>query len=270
MRYEERDPPRTLHHVVRCFWLLRMEGPSEGAAEPAIPDGSPELIVSVGDPIRARDRTGRLRRQPPAMLVGQITRPFAVWPTGAVDLVAARLHPYGAVWLTPTVSRITDGWQALGANWTRLPTLMASARGADARVRVLADALERAIVRERGPDARVVRAVDRIVATHGAEPAARLAELSAVTPRHLQRLFADQVGVTPKLLARIRRVQRVFAAWRDAPGTWSRVAAECGYFDQAHLVRDFREIAGGAPAGLIEAMPAFTRAFTPLGSARHS
>lgn len=270
MRYEERDPPQSLRHVVRCFWLLRMEGPSEGAAEPALPDGSPELIISLCDPIRARDRTGRLRRQPPAMLVGQITRPFAVWPTGAVDLVAARLHPYGAAWLTPAVSRITDGWQALGGDWTRLPARMAAARGADERVGLLADALERAIEGAAGPDARVVRAVDRIVATHGAEPTARLAELAAVTPRHLQRLFADEVGVTPKRLARIRRVQRVFAAWRDAPGTWSRVAAECGYFDQAHLVRDFRELAGGAPAGLLEAMPAFTRAFTPLGRGRLS
>ncbi len=270
MHYEEREPSRTLRHVVRCFWLLRTAGPSEGAAEPAIPDGSPELIVSVGDPIRARDRTGRLRRQPSVMLVGQITRPFAVWPTGAMDLVAARLHPYGAAWLAPSVSRLTDSWLALGADWPRLPALMASARGGEARVSVLVRALERAIERAPGPDARVVRAVDRIVATHGAEPMARLAELSAVTPRHLQRLFADQVGVTPKLLARIRRVQRVFAAWRDAPGTWSRVAAECGYFDQAHLVRDFRELAGGAPAGLLEAMPAFTRAFTPLGRTRSS
>ena len=90
---------------------------------------------------------------------------------------------------------------------------------------------------------------------------ATLARDAATTPRQLQRLFARDVGVSPKLLARIRRVQRVFAAWRDESGRWTRVAAECGYFDQAHLSRDFREIAGGAPPGLVEAMPRVTRQF---------
>ena len=91
-----------------------------------------------------------------------------------------------------------------------------------------------------------------------------------LTTRHLQRLFRTQVGVSPKLLARLRRFQRVFAAWRDGRTGWSGVALRAGYFDQAHLVRDFNAFAGGAPAGLLAALPEFTRLFTPLHATRRA
>ena len=54
-----------------------------------------------------------------------------------------------------------------------------------------------------------------------------------------------------KLLARICRFQRVFLAWREDRRALSRVAAECGYFDHPHLIRDFRDFAGSAPAAFL-------------------
>ena len=287
MEYAEFEPPAALADIVRCFWVLRAGPGALERAEPAIPDGSPELILSLASVTRARAPSGRMVPQPGAMLVGQITRPFSVQAVGAVELVAARLHPYGAAWLCARVDALTDGWMSLGAPFAAARRSAQAARGAEARVAILAQAMlavrvggaidgarreaKRVAVRDSrprarvpGPDARVIRAVDAIVASHGAVPMATLARDAATTPRQLQRLFARDVGVSPKLLARIRRVQRVFAAWRDEPGRWTRVAAECGYFDQAHRSRDFREIAGGAPAGLVEAMPRFTRQFTAL------
>jgi len=60
---------------------------------------------------------------------------------------------------------------------------------------------------------------------------------------------------------RIVRFQRVFAAWRADPRSLARVAVECGYFDQSHLVRDFRDFAGAPPAGFLTALPPFTGFF---------
>lgn len=82
------------------------------------------------------------------------------------------------------------------------------------------------------------------------------------SPRTLQRLFARDVGVSPKFLARMVRFQRVFSAWREDPTLLSRVAAQCGYFDHAHLVRDFKELAGVPPASFLPNQPEFTRFFT--------
>ncbi len=79
-------------------------------AVPALPDGSPELIFNLADPFQAFAVEGVGQVQPPIMLVGQISAPFVVGPTGRVDLVAVRLQSYGAALLHPPVSLLTDGW----------------------------------------------------------------------------------------------------------------------------------------------------------------
>jgi methylphosphotriester-DNA--protein-cysteine methyltransferase len=69
-----------------------------------------------------------------------------------------------------------------------------------------------------------------------------------LSARQIERLFARQVGLPPKGLARIVRFQRVLAAIdRGVPRDWAAAALEAGYYDQAHLARDFREIAGETP-----------------------
>jgi AraC-like DNA-binding protein len=66
--------------------------------------------------------------------------------------------------------------------------------------------------------------------------------------RHLSELFRRWVGLTPKLFARVQRFQAVVRRAAAAPGErWTDLALACGYFDQSHLVRDFRELAGIAP-----------------------
>jgi AraC-like DNA-binding protein len=57
--------------------------------------------------------------------------------------------------------------------------------------------------------------------------------------------------MSPKYFARIRRFQRVFHAMEHAGGGWVDAAAACGYYDQAHLIRDFRAFAGEPPSHLL-------------------
>lgn len=82
---------------------------------------------------------------------------------------------------------------------------------------------------------------DRLVATAAAS--------LGVTPRHLRRVFADHVGVGPKRYARMVRLRRAARAAAGAPAPdWARIAADAGYFDQAHLIADFRDLIGVTPA----------------------
>ncbi len=278
MRYLELAPAADLAPWVRTYWWLD-GGSTAHPPEPALPDGSPELIINLGDPWRHHPALGRPRVQPPAFLVGQITAPMAVAPTGRVALVAVRFEAHGAALLAPDLARLTDTWVTLG----RLPGRpLAALRerlreergpGGDgghpdaARERSLLDAELRALVARRAaegalPDAVVGAAVAGIRGSRGAVEIDALARGSGLTARSLQRRFARTVGLSPKMLARIVRFQQVFAAWRDDPSRLSRVALECGYFDQSHLVRDFRDFAGAPPAGFLAAMPAFTANFT--------
>jgi AraC-like DNA-binding protein len=92
----------------------------------------------------------------------------------------------------------------------------------------------------------VARAFRRLVATGGDVPIAALAGEVGWSARHLTTRFAAEVGLRPKEAARVVRFDRVRR--RIAPGVrLSQVAADGGYFDQAHLTRDFREFAGVSP-----------------------
>jgi len=241
-------------------------------AVPALPDGSPELIFNLADPFQAFAVEGVGQVQPPIMLVGQISAPFVVGPTGRVDLVAVRLQSYGAALLHPPVSLLTDGWTdqtglrspAISDRLAVLRDALLATADREARVALLDEALTELLHEAPGfiADPRVVRAVQAIRANHGVIALDALTRQLHTTTRTLQRLFAAQVGISPKLLTRITRFDRVFGGWRDDPRSLARVAAEGGYFDQSHLVRDFRDFAGAAPAACLVAQPEFTAFFT--------
>lgn len=69
--------------------------------------------------------------------------------------------------------------------------------------------------------------------------------------KHLASRFADQVGLSPKAVARIVRFNRASALARTRSTVdWADLALECGYADQSHLVREFHRLSGGTPTSL--------------------
>lgn len=78
-----------------------------------------------------------------------------------------------------------------------------------------------------------------------------------VSERHLRRLFRDRIGMSPKAFARLARFHRALRAARGADN-WAAIAAEAGYYDQAHLIAEFRAIAGVTPSALVAELGAHT------------
>jgi transcriptional regulator GlxA family with amidase domain len=93
----------------------------------------------------------------------------------------------------------------------------------------------------------VARAWRLIVAGGGRTPIGDLAREVGWSHRHLIARFRQQVGLTPKTAARLVRFEALLARLRERPASWARLAAEAGYADQAHLVRDFRSFTGRTP-----------------------
>ena len=76
---------------------------------------------------------------------------------------------------------------------------------------------------------------------------AELACAVGLSTRQLERAFRERVGLGPKTFLRLVRFQRALALLRRPGASLAAIAARCGYFDQAHLVRDFREFAHESP-----------------------
>jgi methylphosphotriester-DNA--protein-cysteine methyltransferase len=91
---------------------------------------------------------------------------------------------------------------------------------------------------------------------HGAADLGALARRCSLSPRQLERQFQEQVGIAPKLFSRVARLEYAVLRKQTYPGLlWTTVAADAGYFDQAHFIRDARALAGAPPRRLLASLP---------------
>ena len=89
----------------------------------------------------------------------------------------------------------------------------------------------------------------------------------SLSPRRFIELFNDQVGMTPKVFCRVRRFQRALEEiQRRRNLKWAELAPDCGYYDQAHFICDFKEFCGLTPADYLNQAseyPNFVPVFLP-------
>jgi transcriptional regulator GlxA family with amidase domain len=108
------------------------------------------------------------------------------------------------------------------------------------------------VQRARRPSPDVEWAWRRLRATGGLLPVGSLARELGCSRRHLIGRFREQIGPAPKTAARLVRFQRtVRLLERHDRGRFAEIAQRCGYYDQAHMNREFRQLAGTAPGELV-------------------
>jgi AraC-like DNA-binding protein len=226
---------------VRCIWTLRGAG---GGVERVLPDGCCEIVLNRGDPFRHDGR-----EQPRSMVVGQLPRFLVIEPQGAIDLVGIRFRPGGLYpFLGVPMHELTDRWADLRDVDRGLKRDLEGARG-----------IEAALLTRLRPRDRVAAAAAAAI-ERGERRMDRVAEGLGLSPRRLERLFRREVGLPPKALSAIARFQGALRA--AGRGSWAAIAQTHGYYDQAHLIRDFRRLAGLPPSAYLTSDHAMSDAFT--------
>jgi AraC-like DNA-binding protein len=155
--------------------------------------------------------------------------------------------------LNSSVSSLTDrivaANRAFGDGGDELETTLNSCRAEDEMV----DAMELFFLRRLPAPDQNVELVDRLVGQILCQPQIKtvddLARQTGLGKRSLQRLFRDYAGISPKWVIRRHRLHDLVEALEGRDQIdWSDLALELGYFDQAHLINDFRAITGYSPA----------------------
>jgi AraC-like DNA-binding protein len=247
MRYAEYPPSPALAAIVDCYWIL--EGHGCGVPEPIIPDGRVEIVVHYGVRFERHHADGRVERQDAAMIVGQMLAPISIAHRGGAGVAAIRLRPEATRAVTGCdATAITGSFvdvEALFGSIGSLREQLALAADDTARVRWLERWLAPRV--RTAPSRQVAATVAAIKTQAGIVDLAALAAAAGVSPRHLERRFLEDVGLTPKTFARIVRLQA--ALGRIAGGErLADVAHACGYYDQPHMTRDFGRLAAISPA----------------------
>jgi AraC-like DNA-binding protein len=250
--YREYAPSEGLRPFVDCFWTRDVGSRPASNATPhvhrVLPDGCIDVVLTFAD-------RGDVPQS--ALVVGTMTRALVIESTDTREcFVGVRFRPAKAsAFLEVPASEVTDLRVSLHDIWPDANAVR-DALTADPNAMARVRALERVLTARLRPDATraaadVDEAVRRIVDAGGSLGITRLAPALGVTRQHLARRFAELVGVSPKTFARVVRlgrvVERVRAFPAGAPISWSTLAIELGYYDQSHLVDEFREMTGTTP-----------------------
>jgi AraC-like DNA-binding protein len=213
-----------------------------------LPDGGSEWIFVLGDPLER----SRLVLGPGAYASGTAVGACLSRHVGRVLTFGVAFHPGGAgAFVRLPSDRLTGRTVQLERLWGRLAQhlveRLSQAHGFAERV----DLVQGVLLQQFRPgDDEVSRALRRLLADPRL-PVASLAQDSA-SARRLQRKFLRHVGVTPKHLARMLRLQAALRLRLDGwERSWTEVADLTGYADQAHMVREFTNLAGAPPGRAI-------------------
>jgi AraC-like DNA-binding protein len=216
-----------------------------------MPGASVVLIVGWGDPLDVVDPRGGGAYGVTSFTAGMFDS-YVVTSTAGVGrgveltlepLVAGRLLGLPMGELSNSVVALDD----LPGGWGRgLRERLGEAPDWSSRFAVLDEVLGARLDAGATPDPRVQWAWDRLRHGHGDVSIAGLASELGWSRRHLASTFRREIGLTPKTAARVLRFGRAYAALGSSDG-WADIAVSCGYYDQAHLIRDFKAFAGAPP-----------------------
>ncbi|MCT2585359.1 AraC family transcriptional regulator [Actinophytocola gossypii] len=201
---------------------------------------------------------GDITGLPSAFAAGPSDTHRVVEQTGAVECADLKLTPLGAYRLLGTPMAALTGLAVdltdlLGPAGATLVPRMAEAPTWVARFALLDAFLLDRLASGPTPAPEVEWVWRRMVERGGNVLVGNLAAEVGWSRRHLVARFRQQVGLTPKTAARVLRFDTVLR--RLPAGPPARVAVECGYYDQSHLDRDFREFAGTTPSAYLGHTP---------------
>ena len=253
MQYEVYQPHPDLSALVKCYWTLEVPYDPATTRQRIVPDGCIELFFILGDDVKRYTTEGFII-QPKAMVLGQITEPFFIEPMGDVHTFAVRFYPYGfanfiSIPLAELANRETPIDVLLGAEpAASLTKKITEAGGTQERI----EAVEAFFLQRLGEQAlvdQIVKAtIDTMLQSKGGMPVAEMLKTDISKRRQLERKFARLVGISPKQLGKVIRLQAALKMLLQQKGeTMTDIAYENNYFDQAHFNKDFKEFTGTSP-----------------------
>jgi AraC-like DNA-binding protein len=248
-------PPLAQH--VEVFW--HVAGRASYARDRRLPSGRAHLLFNLGTPalLFSREPDAAPRSFPTCWIAGQAESFIETGSHGDTVLLGVQFRSHGAWRLLRAAQyeladQVVELEALLGDRVLSLRQRLLDAPTPAARFALLEHWLLGLLERGAAVHAAVAAASRAIDAAHGRVDLQRLSRDLGWSRAQLGRRFREQVGLAPKTYSGIVRFNRALALARASGASWAAVADACGYYDQSHLIRDFRRFAGRAPDRLLD------------------
>jgi AraC-like DNA-binding protein len=249
-------PP--LNTCVERLWLLS-DAPAH-SKERIAASGTIDLGINLHEnELRIYDpaKPERWKRFSGAVVSGTHSGPFVIDPRELVSVIGVRFRPGGAFrFLGAPASELADAHVDLEALWgtsaIELRERLCAAKTPAERFNLLEKALVAHLFRPLERHYAVRFALDTFGRADSGLAIRDVARDAGLSQRRFIQLFAREVGMSPKLFCRVRRFRQALErVRRNAVPNWGRVAVDCGYYDQSHLIHDFRFFSDLSPTEFV-------------------
>jgi AraC-like DNA-binding protein len=248
-----REPAAPLRGLVTAYYGYREE-PGVPTRRREGPGGDVVVILGfdtswwIGDALDPAAPGGRYSSFTGGMREGQVLTEHEGRSNGMqIDLAPHAAHALFRVPMDSLAGRIVPLEDLLGRRATLLEEQLQETRDWGGRFAVLDATLTSWLAEARRPQPAVSWAYEQLRATHGRVRVSALAEELGWSRKRMVAGFREHVGLTPKAVARVLRFERAVQLAKGSELSWLEIALRCGYYDQAHLIHEFRAISGCTP-----------------------
>ncbi|MES2780938.1 MAG: helix-turn-helix domain-containing protein [Bacteroidota bacterium] len=253
MQYHTYIPSTDLLPFIKCYWTLEALKELKPEKQRIVPDGCIEMIFQLGDVYKQYTTEGLFTVQPRCFVFGQITQSLEIEPTGRTRIFAIRFHPDGfkpfaTLPLASMENRAVPLEELFGTEGQQLETTMLATLNLQEQIETIESFFRNRLQTPHAIDLIARESVSILLALQGQLSVGALSETVNVHRRQLERKFADVIGLSPKQLAKMIRLQTTLKLLADNPNTsFTTLAQEGQYYDQAHFIKDFKEFTGMTP-----------------------
>lgn len=246
-------PNIDLADFVKCYWTLESSKDKTPQKNTIIPDGTMKLIFHYGDLYWHHPQNGTPFLQPRCFLIGQLTQPYVVEPVGDTGTFVVRFHPNGFLPFSTLPIKEMENTaipleQLFGKESEELEKSILTATSTTQRISIIESFLLNRLADKKLIDQIVKVAIETISTGNGQLSIDEISKQTNQNRRLLARKFSSKVGLSPKQLSKIIRLQAALKTLltKDV-SRLTNLAYENEYFDQAHFIKDFKEFTGLTP-----------------------
>jgi len=254
MDYQTFQPHPDLESLVSCYWTLEVTAETDARRQRIVPDGCIEMAFILGDDIKRYTSEDEYILQPRAMILGQTIEPFYIEPTGYVNTFAVRFYPYGfANFVTIPIQNLANKETPIALlfgekNAKEFENIIIQAADTRKRIEITENFLLDRLNEKATINNIVKMTVDALLSTKGSLSISAILKEDLSKRRQLERNFIKQIGVSPKQLAKVIRLQTALKLLLNGKSeNLTNIAYESDYFDQSHFIKDFKEFTGTSP-----------------------
>ncbi|HEY1045110.1 MAG TPA: helix-turn-helix domain-containing protein [Bacteroidia bacterium] len=253
MNYKEFSPSEELNGFVKCYWTLENEAEKIPTRQNIVPDGCMEMIFQIGDLYKQYISSDEAIVQPRCFVFGQITKPLEIEATGTSNIFSVRFHPDGflpfsSIPLKELENKANDLTDIFGTKGNQLASDVLSEIDTDSRIKVIESFLLNELNEDLVKDKIAKDTVETIFKVNGQTSIEELSQKLNVNRRQIERKVMQSIGLSPKQLSKTIRLNNTLKSIIKADNTTlTEIALENGYFDQAHFIKDFKELTGLTP-----------------------